>query len=371
MKKRYKLGFGFLGLLAGAFAVLLVAISRNSDCPADIPSSDSPDAMTAVVQHCYGGPEVLTLTREDRPTVGEKEVLIRIVAAGVNPLDWHFMRGTPYVMRLMSGIGKPGDQRVGVDFAGTVEAIGPGVTRFKQGDRVFGGANGAFGEYVVRSEDRAIAIIPENISFEQAAGVGIAGVTALQALTDKGKLQRGEKVLINGASGGVGTFAVQIAKAMGAEVTGICSGRNRELVLGLGADYVIDYKVENFTEQDKQYDLIVDNVGNHSLSRLRGVLVPTGRLVIVGGKKGDWIAPLVPTIKTMIVGPFVDQEIQTLLAVLTQESVEKLAAMMGAGEVTPVIDQRFDLADVRNAIAYSESGRARGKIILEIDPESL
>ncbi len=371
MKKRYKLGFGLLGFLAGGFAVLLVAISRNADCPTDVPSSTSPDAMTAVVQHCYGGPEVLTITREDRPTVGEKDVLIRVVAAGVNPLDWHFMRGTPYVMRLMSGMGKPSDQTVGVDFAGTVEAVGAGVTRFKPGDRVFGGANGAFGEYVVRPEDRAIAVIPDNISFEQAAGVGIAGVTALQALKDKGQLQSGEKVLINGASGGVGTFAVQIAKAMGAEVTGVCSGRNRELVLGLGADYVIDYKVENFTEQDKQYDLIVDNVGNHSISRVRDVLQPTGRLVIVGGKKGDWIAPLLPTIKTMFIAPFVDQEIQTLLAVLTQEAMDELASMMAAGQVTPVIDQRFELADVRNAIAYSESGRARGKIILEIDPEAL
>ena len=236
--------------------------------------------MKAAVHRCYGPPEVVKIEDVAKPVPGDEEVLVKVHAAGVNPLDWHFMRGVPYIMRLESGFGRPKDQRLGVDFSGTVEAVGKSVTSFKPGDEVFGGRNGAFAEYVVVNAARNIQIKPARITFEQAAGVPIAAVTALQALRDKGELEEGQKVLINGASGGVGTFAVQIAKAFGAEVTGVASTRNVELVRSLGADHVIDYTKQDFTQGDVVYDLVVDNVGNHSFDDIRRVLKPEGRYVI-------------------------------------------------------------------------------------------
>ena len=322
--------------------------------------------MKAVVYRCYGSSDVLEYGDVEKPVPLANEVLVRVHAAAVNPLDWHYMRGSPYLMRLGSGIGAPKDVRMGVDFAGTVEAVGADVTRFKTGDEVFGGRSGAFAEYVVIPEDRALTRKPANVSFEQAAAVPIAAVTALQALRDKGQLEPGQKVLINGASGGVGTFAVQIAKALGAEVTGVCSTRNVEMVRSIGADHVFDYKKENYTESDNEYDLIVDMVGNHNLSANRRVLSEAGTLVLVGGAKGDWIGPLKRPLGAMLQGPFVDQEMITLFASLSQEDLDLLAEFMRAGEVTPVLDRSYPLSEIPAAIDYSEAGRARGKIIITI-----
>lgn len=320
--------------------------------------------MEAILYRCYGSPEVLALEKVEKPSPGDTEVLVRTEAASVNPLDWHYMRGAPYLMRLGSGFGSPKDIRLGVDFAGTIEAVGSKVTKFQVGDRVFGGGAGAFAEYVLVSVDRGIVLIPDGVSFEQAASMPIAGLTALQALHDKGDLQPGQKVLINGASGGVGTFAVQIAKSMGAEVHGVCSTRNVELVQSLGADRVWDYKKEDYTESDEVYDLIVDMVGNHSLSKNRGVLTAEGRLVIVGGSSGNWIGPLKRPIAAMLTGPFVDQQQILLLARFNQDDLSELARLVQTGDVRPVIDRRFTLAEVPAAITYSEQGRARGKIMI-------
>jgi NADPH:quinone reductase-like Zn-dependent oxidoreductase len=285
-----------LGGLASVLAALVVAgaymLSHNDPCePGPAPAGAAP-RMKAFVYRCYGAPEVVKLEDVAKPTPKDDELLVRVRAASVNPLDWHFVRGEPYVMRMSAGFGKPADITLGVDFSGTVEAVGRNVTRFKPGDAVFGGRNGAFAEYLRVREDRVVALKPDNVSFEQAAGVAIAAVTALQALRDEGQLQAGQKVLVNGASGGVGTFAVQIAKAFGAEVTGVCSSRNVELVRSIGADRVIDYTREDFTRGNERYDVIVDNVGNHPFLDYRRVLRPQGRVVVVGGPGGRWIGPL-------------------------------------------------------------------------------
>ncbi|MCH9695642.1 MAG: NAD(P)-dependent alcohol dehydrogenase [Gammaproteobacteria bacterium] len=323
--------------------------------------------MTAVLYNCYGGPEVLQTTTVAKPVPADNEVLVKVRAAAVNPLDWHFMRGSPYLMRLMSGLGKPEDERMGVDFAGVVESVGKDVTRYAPGDEVFGGRSGAFAEYLLIPEDRGMAHKPANVTFEQAATVAIAGVTAIEALRDKGQVKPGDKVLINGASGGVGTFAVQLAKAMGAEVSGVCSTRNVELVTSLGADRVYDYTRENYTEGDEKFDVIVDMVGNHPHLDNLGVLESDGILVMVGGAKGDWVAPLKGPLKAMMLGPFVDQEMITLLAGMDAEELAELGEYMAAGDMTPVIDQRFSFAEIEDAIRYSETGRARGKIVVTME----
>jgi len=254
-----------------------------------------------------------------------------------------------------------------VDFAGTVEAVGSGVTGFKPGDDVFGGAGGSFAEYVTVADSLALVLKPANISFEQAASVPIAALTALQGLRDKGQIQPGQKVLINGASGGVGTFAVQIAKSYGAEVTAVCSGRNEEMVRSIGADHVINYKQQDYTESEEQYDLILDMVGNHALSKNRKVMKPGGKLIMIGGAKGDWVGPLMGPIKAMMYSPFVDQEFIMFIARLRQQDLTILAELMKSGEVTPVIDRHYSLEEVPSAIRYSEEGHARGKIIISMD----
>ena len=292
---------------------------------------------------------------------------MKVRAAGVNPLDWHYMRGSPYLMRLMSGTGAPKDSRMGVDFSGTVEAVGKNVQQFKPGDNVFGGTSGAFAEYVTISEDRTLARIPDNQFFEQTAGVAIAGVTALQALRDKGQLKPGQRVLINGASGGVGTFAVQIAKSMGAEVTGVCSTRNVDMVRSIGADHVFDYKKDDYTKSGQRYDLIIDTVGNHSLLKNRAVLKPNGKMVMLGGPKGNWVGPLTRPIQAMVLSPFVSQEFIMLLAKLNKEDLEFLAGLMKSEKVQTVIDKMYGLQDIRDAISYSEEGHARGKIIVTVE----
>lgn len=361
-----RIALALLVLFAIALSSLAVLISYDSACPVISDAEPGADTITAVTYRCYGASDVLQVESIEKPTPADNEVLVKVHAAGVNPLDWHYMRGSPYIMRLASGIGAPETIRLGVDFSGTVEAVGAKVTRFSPGDEVFGGATGAFAEYVTIADHRAIAHKPDNISFEQAGTVAIAAITALQALRDEGHLAEGQKVLINGASGGVGTFAVQIAKSFGAEVTGVCSTRNVDMVRGIGADHVIDYKRESFVEGEERYDLIVDMVSNHGLSDLLDVLEPGGRLVIVGGGKGNWVGPAVNPLKTMLMAPFVDHELATLMAILEPADLNALAEMMASGHVTPVIDRRFRLDEAAEAMNYSESGRARGKIVINV-----
>lgn len=367
MKLRYKISGGILIALALATASLALVLGHTTACgPAPV-LSDAAERMKAIVYRCYGSPDILEFTDVEKPTPMDDQILVKVKVASVNPLDWHYMRGLPYIMRLSSGLGAPTDTRLGVDFAGTIEAVGKDVTRFEPGDDVFGGRTGAFAEYIIVPEDRALALKPGNMTFAQAASVPIAGITALQALRDHGKIQPGQKVLINGASGGVGTFAVQIAKSYGAEVTGVCSTRNMDMVRSIGADHVIDYKKENYTESGRRYDLIIDMVGNHPLLANTNVLTPEGTLVMVGGPKGDWLKPLMGPIKALLLSPFVDQEIGIILAQLGPDDMGILGELMQAGKVTPVIDRRYGLSEVPDAIRYSESGRARGKIIIELE----
>ena len=367
MKLRYKFAGGILIFLVVALSSLALVLSHNSTCEPAPSVSDNTELMKAIVYRCYGSPDVLEYEDIEKPAPADDEVLVKVRAASVNPLDWHFMRGSPYIMRLGTGLGVPNDSSMGVDFAGTVESVGGNVKQFKRGDEVFGGTSGAFAEYVTVREDRALVLKPANMTFEQAASVPIAAITALQALRDKGKLKPGQKVLINGASGGVGTFAVQIAKSFGAQVTGVCSTRNVEMVRSIGADHVIDYTREDYTKSGQRYDLIVDMVGNHSLLTNRQVLNPDGILVIVGGPKGNWLGPLMGPIKAMMLSPFVGQEFVMLLAKLRKDDLAILGDLMQAGTVTPVIDRRFQLNEVPAAIRYSEEGHARGKIVVNVE----
>jgi NADPH:quinone reductase-like Zn-dependent oxidoreductase len=366
MKLRHKIAIGILLVLAIGVASLALVLSHNSACePAPALSRDA-ETMKAVVYRCYGSPDVLRIEDIEKPTPADDEVLIKVHAASINPLDWHYMRGSPYIMRLGTGVGAPKEIRLGVDYAGTIEAVGSAVKRFKPGDEVFGGRTGAFAEYIVAREGRALAMKPPNVTFEQAAAVGIAGITALQALRDHGKVEPGQKVLINGASGGVGTFAVQIAKALGAEVTGVCSTRNVDMVRAIGADHVFDYKKEDYTESGEQYDVIVDMVGNHSLLANRKVLGPDSTYVMVGGPKGNWLKPLMGPIKALVLSPFVSQDFGMMLAKFSEEDLEALADLMQSGKLTPVIDRHYSLNEVPAAMRYSEEGRARGKIIIDL-----
>lgn len=366
MKLRYKI-LGGIGLLVFvAITSLALLVGYTSPCePAPALTGES-TPIRAVSYRCYGGPEVVALEVIDKPVPAADQVLVKVHAAGVNPLDWHYLRGSPYIMRLDSGIGKPKDTRLGVDFSGTVEAVGSGVTRFKPGDEVFGGRTGAFGEYVVVGEGRSIVPKPVSVTHAQAAAVPVAGITALQALRDKGKVKAGTAVLINGASGGVGTLAVQIARSFGAEVTGVCSTRNVEMVRSLGADHVIDYTQDDFTEGEQRYDVIIDNVGNHPLSALRDVLVPGGTVVMVGGPPGDWVGPVINPLKALFMNPFIDEEFAFFISQFNQEDLAILAELMASGELTPVIDRHYPLNEVPEAIAYSEDGRAQGKIIIDV-----
>lgn len=356
------------GLGAAGMLTLALVLSHNSDCGAPAPLAAGTPTMQAIVYRCYGPPEVLKLEDVAKPVPDENQILVKVHAAAVNPLDWHYMRGEPYVMRLGSGLGAPADPGLGVDYAGTIEAVGSKVQRFKPGDEVFGGRSGALAEYVVARADRAVALKPANMSFEQAASVPVAAVTALQALRDKGQLQAGQRVLINGASGGVGTFAVQIAKSLGAEVTGVCSTRNVDMVRAIGADHVVDYTRQDFTEGGQVFDLIVDNVGNRSISELRRALKPDGTLVVIGGRSDDpWLGPLTQVIKARLWSPFVSQRLLMLMAELNPADLETLRDLMLAGKLTPVIDRSFSLAEVPAAIAYLESGRARGKVVVSLE----
>src|SRR6266852_2491761 len=300
--------------------------------------------MKAIV-HCeYGGPDVLTLRDVEKPAPNDNQVLVRVRAASVNPLDLT-IRGL-WLLRPISGMRKPKDTRLGVDYAGTVEEVGKNVTQFKPGDEVFGGRSGALAEYVCVLSDRAVVLKPAKVTFEQAAAVPVAAITALQGLRDKGHIQAGQKVLINGASGGVGTFAVQIAKSFGAEVTAVCSTRNVDIVRSLGADHVVDYTHDDFTRSDQRYDLMLDIAGSRSWSECKRVLNPHATLVVVGAPKGN-----------RLLGPV--RHLAKVGLVVVQELLE-------AGKVTPSIDRRYELSDVADALRYLEEGHARGKIVITV-----
>jgi NADPH:quinone reductase-like Zn-dependent oxidoreductase len=358
-------GLILVALIAWAF---MAYWTSTNDCERYAAAPATP--MKAIVYCDYGVPN-LKFQEIEKPTPADDQLLVKVRAASVNPLDWHFIEGTPYIMRAGVGLRKPTDTRLGVDFAGTVEAVGKNVTKFKPGDEVFGGRTGAFAEYVCVREARAVALKPANITFEQAASVPIAGITALQGLRDKGKVQPGQKVLINGASGGVGTFAVQIAKSYGAEVTGVCSTRNLDMVRSLGADHVIDYTKEDFTKSDQRYDVILDNVANHSLSECRRVLNPNGKYVLIGGggvNESRWLGPgLTHAFKAMFLSKFVSQQMGMMLAELNQKDLTFLADLMESGKVAPVIDKRYKLSELPQAIEYLEQGHARGKVVITAD----
>ena len=355
-----------LALFVGIIALFIAYWRSTNDCDKAIPSNP----MKAIV-YCDYGLANLKLKEIEKPTPNDDQILVKVHAASVNPYDWHFVEGTPKIMRLMGvGLRKPKDTRLGVDFAGTVEAVGKNVTQFKPGDDVFGGKGGAFAEYVCRRAEGAVALKPANITFQQAASVNIAGITALQALRDKGNVQPRQKVLINGASGGVGTFAVQIAKSFGAEVTGVCSTRNVDLVRSLGADHVIDYTKEDFAKDERRYDVILDNVPNHSLSECRRILNPNGKYVMIGGggpNDSRWIGPFGRVINTMLLSPFVSQKMGMMMADTSQKDLTILGDLIQSGKVKPVIDRTYKLSEVPAAIAYLEEGHARGKVIITME----
>src|SRR5216683_700415 len=345
-------------------AICTAALFFTGAVLAQTPTPNVAPLMKAIVYHEYGSPDVLRLEEIEKPVPNDDQVLVKVRAASVNPLDWHYIRGSPYFMRMVAaGLLKPNETRLGVDYAGTVESVGKNVTEFKPGDEVFGGRTGAFAEYVTVRAERAVVLKPANLTFEQAASVPIAAITALQGLRDKGKIQPGQKVLINGASGGVGTFAVQIAKSFGADVTGVCSTRNVEMVRSIGADQVIDYTREDFTKSDQRYDLILDNVGNHSLLEYRSVLKPKGILVTVGGGGPDdrWFGTFFSRpIKALILSPFVSQKFEMLLAELNKEDLTVLNDLMQAGKLKPIIDRRYSLSEVPEALGYLEKEHPRG-----------
>ena len=327
--------------------------------------------MKAIRYYRYGPPDVLQLADVDMPAVGDDELLIRVRAASVNPLDWHFMRGAPQVIRLMAGPTRPraSATRLGADMAGSVEAVGGNVTGFRPGDDVFGGLEnrGTLAEYISIRHDGPVLAKPAGLTFEQAASVPVAGYTALQALRDKGRIRAGYKVLVNGASGGVGTFTVQIAKALGAD-RGDHLGVPRAAHAGhLGADRVIDYTREDFTRAGPRYDLLIDIAGSRTLSETRRVLVPKGTLVAVGGPdQGRWVGPLSRTVRMALLSPAVSQRMTFFLARQNPADLAVLRELLDAGKVTPVIDRTYPLTETAEAIRYLETGHARGKVVITV-----
>jgi NADPH:quinone reductase-like Zn-dependent oxidoreductase len=319
--------------------------------------------MKALVHRKYGSPDVLEFQEIDRPALDDDSVLVRVRAASVNAYDWHIMRGLPYLVRTSEGLRRPKRSVAGVDLAGQVEAVGKNVTKFQPGDEVFGERGGAFAEYV-SAKEKNFALKPTNLTFEQAAAVPMAGFTALQALRDKGRVQPGQRVLINGAGGGVGTFAVQIAKAFGADVTGVCSTKNVDMVRAIGADEVIDYTADDFTRRGVTYDLILDVAASRSLSDCRRVLNPSGILVVVGAPDGDWVAPVARALTAVLFSRFGGRKLLPFLAKFTNADLIVLKELIEAGKVKPVIDRTYPLSEAPEAIRYLEEGHAGGKVVI-------
>jgi len=322
--------------------------------------------MRAIVQDRYGSSDVLTLQEIDKPQVGLDDVLVQVHAAGLHIGDWHVMTGQPYLMRLIGfGFRAPKARVRGIDVAGVVEAVGKNVTQFQAGDEVFGTCNGAFAEYACARQDM-LAPKPVNLTFEQAAAVPTSASTALQALRNAGGIQPGQKVLIVGASGGVGMYAVQIAKSFGAEVTGVCSTAKVDMVRSIGADHVIDYTKEDFTRSGQRYDLILDVGGNRSLSQLRRALIPGGTLVLVGGEGGDrWIGIGRP-LQALVVSPFVNHRLRPLASKPNKADLQLLKELIEAGKVRPAIDRTYPLSETAEAMQHLEEGRARGKVVITV-----
>jgi len=320
--------------------------------------------MKAITYHRYGSPDVLEYEDIEKPAPGDNEVLIKVRAASVNPFDWHFMRGSPYFLRIVAGLRKPKMTRLGVDVAGQVEAVGRNVTQFKPGDEVFGVCREAFAEYA-RTSESSLVMKPGNVTFEQAASVPVAAITALQGLRDKGHIQRGQTVLINGAAGGVGTFAVQIAKSFGADVTGVCSTRNVEMVRSIGADRVIDYTQQDFAKGTQRYDLIFDLVATRSLRAYRRVLNPNGTCVIAGGPT-KVLAILTSAFEVLVLSRFVSRKFAMFVAKPSKEDLTLLGELIEARKVTPVIDRHYRLSEVPQAMRYMEEGHARGKVVITV-----
>jgi len=314
--------------------------------------------MKAIVQDRYGGPEVLRLEEVDQPPLEPERVLVRVRAASVNPADWHTMRGSPFFARAMfGGLRRPKERKRGFDFAGVAEQVGSAVTDISVGDEVFGGRDGALAEYVAA---KSVVAKPAGLTFEQAGAIAIAGCTALQGLRDKAKLQPGQRVLINGAAGGVGTFAVQIAKSMGAHATGVCSTRNAELVRSLGADEVVDYTTEEFVRRACRYDVVFDLIGNHSITELRRMMTAKGTAVLIGGGSIGHL------IQAFFLNPFVSQRLLSFVAKIDRDSLSALAELAEAGKLTPVIDRTYPLDEAAEAIRYLETGHARGKVVVKV-----
>jgi NADPH:quinone reductase-like Zn-dependent oxidoreductase len=356
-------------ILLGLLVWFLIAYwMSTNDCKRITATPTNP--MKAILS-CEYGVENLQLREVEKPTPADNEVLVRVRAASVNPVDGHLMRGNILMRLLGGGLRKPKNTRFGTDFAGVVEAVGKNVTDFKAGDEVFGAKNGAVADYICVKADRAIVIKPGNITFEQAGSVGVAAVTALQGLRDSGHIQAGQKVLINGASGGVGTFAVQIAKSYGADVTAVCSTRNVDLVKSIGADRVIDYTKEDFTKSDQRYDMIYDLVGNHSFSERRKILTPNGICVLAGiGGAGfhpeSW-GRILGNFKNAFQSKFTSQKFVFYIAKLTKDDLNVLRDLMSAGKVSPVIDRTYKISDTQAAVRYLEEGHARGKVVVTLD----
>jgi len=320
--------------------------------------------MKAIVQDTYGSTDVLELRDVDKPEMADDEVMVRVRAAGVDRGVWHVMAGLPYPIRLAGGLRTPRSGVPGMDLAGVVAAVGKDVTRFQPGDEVFGVGKGSFAEYVRAGEDK-LAPKPANLTLEQAAAVAISGSTALQGLRDRGKVEPGQEVLIVGASGGVGTYAVQLAKAFGAGVTAVCSTAKMDVVRSVGADHVIDYTRDDFADGQQRYDVILDIGGNASLSRLRRALTPKGTLVIVGGEKdGRWLGGSDRQIRALVLSPFVGQKLGTFISSPNHQDLIVLKELIEAGKVTPAIDRTYPLSESPQAIRYVAEGHARGKVVI-------
>jgi NADPH:quinone reductase-like Zn-dependent oxidoreductase len=323
--------------------------------------------MKAAVRERFGPPEVVELRDVEKPVPADDEVLVRIHASSINIADWYGVRGRPYIGRVATGVRAPKETRIGTDYAGQVEAVGKDVTEFRPGDEVFGGRTGAWAEYVVAKADRGIVPKPANVTFEEAAAVPVAAITALQAIRDKGQLRPGQKVLINGASGGVGTFAIQVAKALGGEVTAVCSTRNVEIARSLGADHVVDYTQEDCMRRGERYHLLIDVAGGRSWSDCKRALDPQGTLVIVGGpRKNRLLGPLGGVIRLRLGAMFARRKVVFFLAQINKEGMESLRKLLEAGKLTPVVDARFALTEIVEALRYFGEAHPRGKVVLTV-----
>jgi NADPH:quinone reductase-like Zn-dependent oxidoreductase len=368
MKLKRVIKRGLMLILLGLMVWLFIGYwTSANDCQRNTAAPNNP--MKAIVS-CEYGADNLRLQDIEKPTPNDNEVLVSVRAASINPVDGHLVRSV-WFMRPMTGLRKPKNTRFGTDFAGVVEAVGKNVTSFKPGDEVFGAKNGAAADYICVNWDRMVVTKPANVTFEQAGSVAVAGVTALQGLRDKGHIQAGQKILINGASGGVGTFAVQIAKAFGAEVTGVCSTRNVDLVRSIGADHVIDYTKEDFTNRPERYDVLFDLVGNHSFSDRRRVLTSNG-VCVLGGIGGAGLHPeswgrIFGNFKAAFQSKFTNQKFVTYVAKLTKDDLTVLRDLMQSGKVSPVIDRTYKMSDTADAVRYLEEGHARGKVVITVE----